>query len=185
MTSRTNLDRVSTDLHHKTSEAGNLRLENDRLQVVIFPFSHSTHLLVFAPNSTLLLLFILQPLNIPASNLFSFLFSCPKTDLPTSTFFVVLVVFFKGKYGSTFFSWKICLFFFLFLFFSFFLFIFFLFSFFFFLVFFPPPPPPWRVKVLHYTHYLWKLGQSFWIMFKNKAKIAPESTLKPVCFQGP
>ena len=29
-----------------------------------------------------------------------------------------------------------------------------------------------------YTHYVWKLGQSFFgiKMFKNKAKIAPEST---------
>ena len=35
----------------------------------------------------------------------------------------------------------------------------------------------WRVKVLHYTHYLCYECQSFWIiMFKNKAKIAPEST---------
>ncbi|XP_071509916.1 outer dense fiber protein 2-like [Diadema antillarum] len=33
MTSRTNLDRTNADLHQKTAEAGNLRLENDRLQI--------------------------------------------------------------------------------------------------------------------------------------------------------
>ena len=36
----------------------------------------------------------------------------------------------------------------------------------------------WRVKVLKFTHIMYeKLVSFFWIkMFKNKAKIAPEST---------
>ena len=34
----------------------------------------------------------------------------------------------------------------------------------------------WKFWNLHTLFMLWKIGQSFWIkMFKNKAKIAPES----------
>ena len=70
-------------------------------------------------------------------------------DLPTSKFLSYLVRFLKGNTAVRFFLQK------------------YVFQFFFFFFFFSFSP--WRVKVLHYTHYLWKLGQSFWI-------IAPEST---------
>ena len=80
-------------------------------------------------------------------------------ELPTSTFLPYFVRFLKENTAVRFFLQK---------------YVFQNFVFFFFFFFYTRE---WKFWNLHTLFMLWKLGQSFWIlMFKNKAKIAPEST---------
>ena len=93
------------------------------------------------------------------------------SELPTSTFLPYFVRFLKENTAVRFFLQK-----YVFQNFNFnFIFIFLFFIYLFIFIFFDTGE--WKFWNLHTLFMLWKLGQSFWIIiFKNKAKIAPEST---------